>query len=67
MDVGPADLDVIEVCGNVRINLDSVIERTEYLTVSLRRRSRQREIASCEVAISDRNGGKSNRALCYAQ
>ena len=64
MDVGPPDQDIIEVCADVRINRDSVVERTEYFTVSLRRQTRQvRELAYCEVAISDGNGGMFN-ATC---
>ena len=52
------DQDVPQVCQNIQIHEDEVIERTEYFTVSLRRIGGF-EFASCQVAILDRNGGKS--------
>lgn len=53
-----ADQDIATVCQSIQINNDDVIERTEYFTVSLRRSLRRSEIATCQVAIVDRNGGK---------
>ena len=56
MNVDIGDQDVITVCQSVQINSDNVIERTEYFTISLRT-VRDRKLATCQVAIIDRNGG----------
>lgn len=58
MNVDIGDQDVTTVCQSIQINSDNVIERTEYFTVSLRRTVRDRKLATCQVAIIDRNGGK---------
>ena len=51
--------DTLELCQMTRVSADEVAERTEYFTVSLRRRSQTGdEIASCQVAIIDTNGGE---------
>ena len=49
--------DTLELCQTTEIINDEVAERTEYFTVTLHRRLGG-ELASCQVAITDRNGGK---------
>ena len=51
--------DTLELCQTTTISNDTVAERTEYFTVALRTSNRLGiELASCQVAIIDRNGGK---------
>ena len=58
MNVNIGDQDITTVCQSIEINSDNMIERTEYFTVSLRTPVLSRKLATCEVAINDRNGGK---------
>ena len=58
MNVNVGDQDIPTICQSIQVNGDDTIERTEYFTVSLRRPIRDRELADCQVAIIDRNGGK---------
>ena len=57
-DVG--DQDTPRLCQTINTSSDGEAERTEYFTVALRRpRSiADIELASCQVAILDRNGGE---------
>lgn len=54
--------DTFNVCQTANISNDSVAERTEYFNVALQSRSGI-ELASCQVAIIDRNGGKQRISL----
>jgi hypothetical protein len=54
--------DTFELCQTTNIVNDSVAERTEYFTVALQSRFGT-ELASCQVAIIDRNGGKQRVSL----
>ena len=57
VNVSPSDQDVIELCPVIETFNDEMVERTEYFAVSLRT-SEGLDLASCQVAIIDRNGGK---------
>lgn len=61
--VSPSDQDKIELCPMIEIFNDGVIERTEYFTVFLRE-SEGANLASCQVAIIDTNGGKVHNLAC---
>lgn len=54
--------DTYEFCQTATISNDLVAERTEYFNVALHSRSGS-ELASCQVAIIDRNGGKQRISL----
>ena len=54
--------DIFELCQTANISNDSVAERTEYFNVALQSRFGN-ELASCQVAIIDRNGGKQRISL----
>ena len=60
VNISPIDQDVIELCPVIEIFNDGVIERTEYFTVSLRV-PEGADLASCQVAIIDTDGGKVSR------
>lgn len=60
-EVNLGDQDMVEECITVEINNDEVVERTEYFTVSLFASGillGQPPLASCQVAIIDKNGGE---------
>ena len=48
---------MIQLCPMIEVFSDGVIERTEYFTVSLRV-PEGADLASCQVAIVDTDGGK---------
>lgn len=48
--------DTVPVCQHIKLNTDNVIERTEYFSVFLVRGGKR--LASCQVAINDKNGGR---------
>ena len=50
--------DELEICQPIVINSDKLTERTEYFTVSLLRLPLSLQVAACQVAIVDKNGGK---------
>ena len=63
INVSPSDQDTIEFCPVIEIFNDGVIERTEYFTVFLRE-AEGANLASCQVAIIDTNGGKVHSLAC---
>ena len=57
-DVNFGDQDTLRLCQTINTSIDGEAERTEYFTVALRRPRSGIELASCQVAILDRNGGE---------
>lgn len=58
MAVDFQDQDALQVCQTINISSDGEAERTEYFTVVLHRLVLGRELAACQVAIIDKDGGK---------
>lgn len=57
-DVNFQGQDTQRLCQIINISSDGEAERTEYFTVALRRPVSGRELAACQVAITDKDGGK---------